>query len=217
MKTKRINLVILLVVVSTILLIFCLKPFVPAFFAMSMPWKVIYIILYFGYPLLMIAPAALIAGALAAIPYKKRPFSQRFGRLTKWIFLCISVLLLIVNGGLLYLKNSGRIPLFQLRKYADIRGTMDDNSNLHAGRFRDQYGTILRYGTMQTQTYQDGHTEPYMVTWLSNSEYQLVRPHEYNNGLGDTLLVKITANHGSFYECYVKFGEYAEPRIVVKR
>ncbi len=217
MKTKKINLAISLVVVSTILLIFCLRPFVPAFFSMSLPWKIIYIILYFGYPLLMIAPAVVIASILASIPYKNRPFQQRFGRLTRWVFLCISVILLIVNGGLLYLKSSGRIPLFQLQKYADIQGNMDDNSNLHAGRFRDQYGTILRYGNMQTETYKDGHTEPYTITWLSSNEYRLVRPHEYNNGMGDTLLVKITANHGSFYECYVKFGKYAEQRIVVKQ
>jgi len=68
MKKKTVF-IILIILISIIELIF-IKPLVPAYFGMVLTWKILYIIILYGFPVLILLPIA-ISVAPFALALKK--------------------------------------------------------------------------------------------------------------------------------------------------
>ena len=105
---------------------------------------------------------------------------------------------------------------FPLQKYSDIKGYEGSTEDLREGEFEDPFGTIKRFDNKQLQVYSDRDSSEMHIKWISNNEYRLVRIGE-SHGMVDTLYIKVTNNTKEYYECYLKFGEYADYQKITKK
>lgn len=218
MKTRNIIHIILAIVIAfNIALMFALDPFAPAFFAVSFLWKAFYIAMMCGWPVLILIPIAILLLPIAAIPNKHKTFRDRYMNLTSYTFLVASLLIFLLNSSMVIAKYVFGSKIFTKELYADIKGTNENTDDLRNGHFRDQFSSISRQDTIQLETnLKTGRTTEYSVKWLSASEYRLVKLTHDNNLNNDTLYVRITTNLPDRYDCYLKFGKYAQSAVVYK-
>ena len=105
---------------------------------------------------------------------------------------------------------------FPLLKYSEIKGFSGNTDDLRTGIFENQFGIITRNELTQIERYNNGDSSVFKIEWISNSEYRLINQGK-NLGMNDTLDVKITSNTVEYYDCYLRFGEYADFQQIRKK
>lgn len=212
---KKIIIITLITVISVIELLL-IKPVIPPFFGMNLTWKILYSILMFGFPLLIIIPIALIVAPFAILFRRKRQFKLVWFRYMLNTFLSFGILILIINTIMVISKfGMGNDP-FPLPKYDEIKGFDGNLTDLKVGEFEYQFGLIKRYPDKQIEIYTNGDSAVFTIEWISNNEYRLIQQGE-NLGMNDTLDVRITNNTPEYYECYIRYGEYADFQTMTKK
>jgi hypothetical protein len=186
-----------------------IQPIIPAYFGMSSTWKSIYIIFLFGFPILILLPIAVIVSPFALILKRKQTFQSFWLKSVKYVFIVFGCIILLINSLFLFSKYIvGKDP-FPLDKYSEITGFSGNIEDLKVGEFETEFSTIKRDDNVQVEIYKNQDSSSFKVDWVSQNEYRLINQGR-SNGMNDTLLVKITNNTSEFYECYLKFGQYAQ-------
>lgn len=213
---KRSTAILLFIVLVSLLELILIKPLVPSFFGMKMPAQVLYVIGLYGFPLLVLLPVLLLALPFACVNRQGRGFTERWFNLSKKGYFFISLIILFMNSMLVLSKYAFDTPLFTLVKYAEIQGADGDLKDLREGRFKSRFALIERSGKKQVETYfGDQRRVEYALEWLFPNEYRLISQGQ-PNGMNDTLDVKVVRNYPGYYECYLRFGEYAEQQRIEK-
>jgi hypothetical protein len=201
--------IITLITIASLIEVILVRPFIPAFFGMNLSWKILYVLLLFGYPLLTVIPLALVTIPFVVLFKGKRSFKPVWYAVIQNTFLIFGIIILFFNTALLITKYGvGRDP-FPLKKYSQIKGYQGDISDLKVGEFEYDMGKIKRSQSQQTEYYKNGETKRFKLIWLTKNEYRMVNQGE-SIGMHKTLDVKITNNTPAYYECYTRFGEYAK-------
>ena len=68
---------------------------------------------------------------------------------------------------------------------------------------------IKRYKNKQTEAYPGMDSTEFDIEWIAKNEYRIISKKPTIGMSDDTLDVKITNNSEKFYDCYVRYGEYA--------
>jgi len=106
---------------------------------------------------------------------------------------------------------------FTLINYSSIKGYEGNTEDLKTGEFEYHFGTIKRYKNKQVETNENGDSIVFDLAWISKNEYVIINLGKQIYGMNDTLIIKITNNTPDYYECYKKYGKYAEYQMVIKR
>jgi hypothetical protein len=213
--SKKSKIIVLITIISIVELVL-IKPFAPGFFGMNFMWKTIYSLSLFGFPVLIIIPSAFLAAPFALLFKREKSFISVWFRYAQNSFLVMGILLLIMNTFLVVLKYGiGQDP-FPLKKYDEIKGFEGSTEDLRIGKFENKYGVIERSDHTQVEKYKNGDTSVFTIEWISSNEYRLINQGE-NYGMNDTLDIKIISNTTGHYDCYVRFGKYADFDQIIKK
>ncbi|MBB3697741.1 hypothetical protein KMW28_06090 [Flammeovirga yaeyamensis] len=213
--TNKTKIIVLISIISIIELLL-IKPIIPAFYGMNLMWKSLYAISLFGFPILIIIPIALLVAPLALLLKRNHSFKSVWLRYTQNTFLVFGIVILAMNTLLMFSKFVKGNDPFPLTKYSEIEGYAGNTDDLRAGLFENQLGMIIRDEQKQIERDYNGDSTIYKIEWISNNEYRLIHQGE-NRGMNDTLDVKITSNTAEYYDCYLRFGEYADYQQIWKK
>lgn len=210
MKNKSI--ILLLTVLISLIELISIKPIIPSFYQSDLSGKIIYVIGLYGYPIWIIIPIVIIVIPFAFLLKSKNNFIHRWFDYSQNTFLVISIIILFLNSLLVIQEYILGNEIFPLIKYSEIKGFTGDTDDLKTGEFETNFSSIERFDNIQYETYYENNNKvKYDIKWLSNTEYKLIS--EKNNQILD---LKITNNTPSYYECYLKVGEFSEYRKVTK-
>lgn len=212
---KKSIIVVLLAALCVVQMV-ALQPFPAPFFGMSFGWQALYALLMCGYPVLLLIPIALLTAPLAFLFKGNKGFKLRWKNFTENVFLFFAVIIFLVNTLLLVSKYLTDHDPFPLTKYDEVEGFKGNTDDIRTGEFEGDHGSFTRYEDKEISIDDNNDTLEYSVKWISSSEFQLVYLGE-NQGMQDTIYVRITNNTSDFYECYGKFGEYADYQKIWKK
>lgn len=207
--------IILLVTILSLIELILIKPIIPPFYGMNIVWKAIYIFFLFGFPILIAIPISILVGMFTLVIKGKINFKFNWLNYFLNTFLFFSIMILILNSILFISKINGIDP-FPLIKWTEIKAYNGTTNDLYYGDFESRYGKIKRFKDRQVETHENGEITNFDLIWISKNEYRLINKGK-NLGMNDTIDVKITNNTKEYYECYLRFGEYAKYEIIKKK
>lgn len=213
--TRKTLLLLILILIAIVEMVF-IRPLVPAFFGMTKAYQVFYIGILYGFPLLIAIPLGILVMPFALLFRRQKTFRTSWFRYLHSVHFVFISIILLVNTLLVVSKYAFNNDTFPLVKYSDIKVYDGNVEDLRTGTFESPFGLIERYEDKQVETYNRGYSNVLSIEWLSDYQYRLIN-HGDSRGMNDTLDVKITNNTLRYYECYVRFGEYAEYMKIEKK
>ncbi|MCF8255241.1 MAG: hypothetical protein K9I36_07085 [Bacteroidia bacterium] len=212
---KRIFLLWILPIMSLVAL-FYIQPFIVPYFAMSTTWKFIYILIVFGFPILVLIPIALFAFITTLLEKKSGTFKERWFKHIGNGYIAIGFVILLMSAIVVFTKLVFNHNPFPKMKYSEIVIGTGNCEDIKLGNFKGRYRYITRLENEQIEysfNYKD--TFYYSLQWLSPCEYRLIAKEDY--GMNDTIDVKVTNNTENYYEGFVRFDQYAAYTRVEKK
>ncbi len=214
MKKETLILVIILFINMAALVY--IKPIIAPYYGMKYSWQLCYLFCVYGFPILLLIPTSILVLLFAAYWSRNKDFKHRFFIYIRKSYLVISIILLFINSLLVLSKGMFHNSAFPQIKYQDIKGTEFDSTDLKTGKFKSQFAHIERSVDKQIEiSLNKKDTTTYRLQWLSNNEYRLINMGQ-SRGMNDTLDVRITNNEKDLYDCWVRFGEYAQHQRIYK-
>jgi len=200
---------ILSLLLLSILQLILIKPILAAFYEFDFIWKLTYIGIMYGFPVLLLLPTALIVLPFAYISKGSETLKKTWALFTQNTFLVVIIIVVFFNSLILFMKFVAKEEVFEHTKYADLPAYNGNTDDLRTGNFETSISKISRTKDIQIETSKNETDKTvFAISWLSDQEYILVSK-DLKGYRSDTITVKVTNNTEDFYECYVKYGEYA--------
>ena len=213
---KKGTVIIFVMVLIIMLEIFYIKPIIAPYYAMKSSWQTLYLLLVYGFPVLILIPISLFTIPFAYYLNRKRDFMSKFLPLLKKTYRVILIVFLILGSLLSFSKVFLKNEPFPKVKFASLSGTPADCSDLKTGKFKGKFKYIERFADKQLEisfNYKD--TTVYQIVWLDRDKYRLIYQGP-PRGMDDTIDVIITNNEATLYDCWLRFGEYAQHQRIQK-
>jgi hypothetical protein len=203
--------ILVLLILSSILELLYLKPLSPSYYIFNFWGKLVVILGIYGFPLYLILPISLILLLVLLIRGKWINIWTTLFRNAKQVYLLIIIIFLFFNTILVLSKAVLNKDPFPLIKYSSINGTQDNIDDIKVGTFRVKGGILTRDDkTEKSISLRTNDTIITDLKWISANEYEVKSRKKNIWRLDNTTRIIITSNKSDFYECYVKFGEYAK-------
>lgn len=206
MKTLPKFWILLLPFLSTLLLILVF-PLGAIYHMLSLTLeRVTYIIGLYGLAFWIIIPSILIVVFLSLFVNRDLVRKARIVKNTKYVFVSLSVLFLILNSFFAFSNYVLNVELFPRELYSEIQATTENVDAIKKGVFKAYYGKIYRTGDDHKVEHDNGEVINYKVVWLNNGEHLLLKQ---NDEKADTLRVKLVNIAPTHYECCYNYGGFA--------
>ena len=168
--------------------------------------RVTYIIGLYGLAFWIIIPSILIGVFLSLFINRDLVRKARIVKNTKYAFVSLSVLFLILNSFFAFSKYVLNVEPFPRELYSEIQATTENVDPIKNGVFKTYYGNIYRTGNNHRVEYNNGEVVNYKVVWLTNGEHLLL---EQNDEKVDTLRVKVVNITPTHYKCCYNYSGFA--------
>lgn len=184
---------------------------------MDLLFKLIYISIAFGYPVLLLIPVSVVVAPVSFFSAGEEGFLKTFQRQIIIPSIVVSSLCLVFNILIFVTEKRSGSKTFKLQQYNDLEAFRGNTDDLKNGQFKIQSGKyIMRHDSLQYEfDLKDTDTTKFKIKWISDSEYSIERLDKNYNGMQTNIsTVKIISNTPDYYECYVKFGDYTDSRPI---
>jgi hypothetical protein len=206
---KKLNPWVVLFPILNVLCLLFIKPLIIPFFTFSIFLKAVYILLVFGSPVWVAIPIGLLLLPFGNIGKKDESKPEKFRNRFSKAFIAVNIILFFFFGVLIYAKMVLLHDPFPKVKYDLITDKANDCSNIREGKFRGRYHFIERSKDHQTEyNFDYSDTIQYQLEWLSDYEYRLIDLNPTGSA-SDTIDMKVTNNTPTYYEGFIRVGEYA--------
>lgn len=138
---------------------------------------------------------------IAAIPYRKKTYGQKFEHSILISFIVCSFITDVTFGSLLLKDNKYLFYIGKRKNYEEAKtAAAGDCKELQEGIFEDENMVIVRKGNYQVQTYKKTHQKfQYTVRWIGDCEYELIAEGDPSK----VIKVKITGVSTDSFTCIV--------------
>ena len=212
---KRKNIILIVIVLISLAELILLKPIIPSYFIMNFWGKLLYILGMYFYPIYIIVLVAILIFLLLLPKVKKEGYRSRLFKNIRNIYLIASIIILLFNSSILISKYALNDP-FPLVEYSSIEGASSDISDIKVGTFTCEGCVIVRNSNTEIFISDANDTIIYDLIWISENEYEVTARVDNSWSKDKSTRILITNNMPDYYECFAKYGKYADYNKIYK-